>query len=224
MCSAAASSATTSSSASPLWSAQRPTSPPRASRAAFARTPPPIRRRSRRAAWSCPAPRLNAAQENLSYVGTMRGRVGYLVTPTLLLHATAGFAYDGVNAWGVRHTRTGWAAGAGAEWMFVPSWSAKFEYLYADLSGGDVSTGSSWNYGAKLPSADQHPAQRGELPLRLVRAGSGHRKILTGGAAFGAQGSTGSCACRASSPGLAARRGRGNHATFVRLGLIAGPA
>jgi len=97
-----------------------------------------------------PAAPLAAAQENMPYLGTLRGRAGYLVTPTLLLHATAGFAYDGVDAWAIANTRTGWAAGVGAEWMFVPSWSAKVEYLYADISGGEVSTGSSWNYGASF--------------------------------------------------------------------------
>ena len=30
-------------------------------------------------------------------------------------------------------TRVGWTAGAGLEWMFMPNWSAKVEYLYYDL-------------------------------------------------------------------------------------------
>ena len=51
-----------------------------------------------------PAAPLNAAQASLPYVGTLRGRAGYLVTPTLLLHTTAGFAYDGVDAWGVANS------------------------------------------------------------------------------------------------------------------------
>ena len=97
-----------------------------------------------------PAAPLNTAQASLPYVGTLRGRAGYLVTPTLLLHGTAGFAYDGVDAWGWANTRTGWAVGGGAEWMFAPSWSAKLEYLYADISGGGVSGGWSWNYDANF--------------------------------------------------------------------------
>ncbi|ARN81065.1 TonB-dependent siderophore receptor [Methylocystis bryophila] len=93
---------------------------------------------------------LNAAQASLPYVGTLRGRAGYLVTPTLLLHTTAGFAYDGVDAWGVANTRAGWTVGAGAEWMFAQSWSAKLEYLYADISGGGVSGGWSGNTDANF--------------------------------------------------------------------------
>ncbi|MGP0090816.1 MAG: outer membrane protein [Xanthobacteraceae bacterium] len=32
-------------------------------------------------------------------------------------------------------TSAGWTVGAGAEWMFAPSWSLKAEYLYVDLGG-----------------------------------------------------------------------------------------
>ena len=30
-------------------------------------------------------------------------------------------------------TRVGWTVGGGLEWMFLPNWSAKVEYLYYDL-------------------------------------------------------------------------------------------
>ena len=88
---------------------------------------------------------LSTAQASLPYVGTLRGRAGYLVTPTLLVHTTAGFAYDGVDVWGVANTRAGSTVGAGAEWMFAQNWSAKLEYLYADISGGGISGGWSGN-------------------------------------------------------------------------------
>jgi outer membrane immunogenic protein len=35
-------------------------------------------------------------------------------------------------------TRVGWTVGGGLEWLFLPNWSAKVEYLYYDL--GSVST------------------------------------------------------------------------------------
>ncbi len=97
-----------------------------------------------------PVAPFNSSQVSMPYVGTLRGRAGYLVTPTLLVYGTAGFAYNGVDAWGYSNTRTGWTAGGGVEWMFMPNWSAKLEYLYADLSGGGVSGGFSWNYGANI--------------------------------------------------------------------------
>ncbi len=77
---------------------------------------------------------------SLDWFGTVRGRVGYLVTPTLLLYGTGGFAYAGVsgNNSGLSTTATGWTAGGGVEWMFVPHWTAKLEYLYMDLNSSGV--------------------------------------------------------------------------------------
>jgi outer membrane immunogenic protein len=98
------------------------------------------------------------AQSNISvnhavdYLGTVRGRLGYLVTPTLLIYGDGGFAYGGVHE-GVdiastfppsglglspgfgsfTNTRPGWTAGGGLEWLFSPNWSVKAEYLYYDL-------------------------------------------------------------------------------------------
>ena len=82
----------------------------------------------------------------------MRGRLGWLFTPTLLVYGTGGLAYGGVNtsfsiaqftsnvllrpgfgAGSFADTRVGWTAGGGIEWMFWPNWSAKVEYLYYDL-------------------------------------------------------------------------------------------
>jgi len=84
-----------------------------------------------------------------SYIATIRGRVGFTVTPTVLLYGTAGGAFADLrihefdptaavgSASNIGATETqsfaGWTAGAGVEWGFAPSWSAKFEYLYMDL-------------------------------------------------------------------------------------------
>ena len=95
------------------------------------------------------------ANSQLQFLGTVRGRVGYLATPTLLVYGTGGVAYGGVsfnatnyvNAFAASGAQTwtgigstsasdvnvGYAAGGGAEWMFMPNWSAKAEYLYYNL-------------------------------------------------------------------------------------------
>lgn len=99
------------------------------------------------------------SSNSLDYLGTFRGRLGYLATPTVLLYGTGGLAYGGVKAstlisqsnndcvafpgnciqpsaataGSISQTRTGWMAGAGLEWMFWQHWSAKFEYLHYDL-------------------------------------------------------------------------------------------
>jgi outer membrane immunogenic protein len=93
--------------------------------------------------------------KEIDYLGTVRGRLGWLASPTLLVYGTGGLAYGGVKAStniaqtggalvggvpdnlgsssGISQTRTGWTAGGGFEWMFVPRWSVKVEYLYYDL-------------------------------------------------------------------------------------------
>jgi outer membrane immunogenic protein len=90
------------------------------------------------------------------------------VTPDLLLYGTGGLAYGRVKAsanvqidnppfldsWpaSISSTKTGWAAGAGAEWMFARNWSAKIEYLHIDL-------------GSSSATAIDVVAPPGEVPL-----------------------------------------------------------
>jgi outer membrane immunogenic protein len=98
---------------------------------------------------------------SLPWFGTVRGRVGLTIMPTLLLYGTGGFAYGEVQrnggVWGWNNntaTQTGWTAGGGAEWMFLPNWSAKAEYLYSDISGGNQNT---WfNLGSGLNNVNNH--------------------------------------------------------------------
>lgn len=100
------------------------------------------------------------ASRNLDYLGTIRGRLGYAVYPTVLVYATGGLAYGGVSqtvstshfgnwagdpffpassdafgfSWSrFSDTRVGWTVGGGLEWGFRSNWSAKLEYLYYDL-------------------------------------------------------------------------------------------
>jgi outer membrane immunogenic protein len=96
-----------------------------------------------------------------SWLGTVRGRIGFLATPAFLIYATGGAAYGNVSgdlALDLRNdvyvvgnhipansafasidkTRWGWTAGGGVEWMFAPQWSVKAEYLYYDLGSRDL--------------------------------------------------------------------------------------
>ena len=102
----------------------------------------------------------SSASKSIDYVGTLRGRLGFLATPVLLAYATGGLAYGGVQSsastfqarngpvvpFGASNsysgTRTGWAAGAGGEWRFMPNWSAKAEYLYYDLGSVTYNVGA----------------------------------------------------------------------------------
>jgi outer membrane immunogenic protein len=39
-----------------------------------------------------------SADQELNFLGTVRGRLGYTITPSLLVYGTGGFAYGGANA------------------------------------------------------------------------------------------------------------------------------
>ncbi|HEX8078478.1 MAG TPA: outer membrane beta-barrel protein [Chthoniobacterales bacterium] len=103
---------------------------------------------------------------NLDYIGTVRGRLGYLINPAFLFYATGGLAYGGVRSStaeaiglltcagagnpctgvsfnSISKTRIGVTGGGGFEWMFLPNWSVKGEYLYYDL--GRVTYGTALN-------------------------------------------------------------------------------
>ena len=77
-----------------------------------------------------------------SWFGTARGRVGYAFDRALF-YVTAGAAFGDVQMTALGGTatadRTGWTAGLGLEYAFLGPWSAKIEYLYADL--GSASCG-----------------------------------------------------------------------------------
>jgi len=96
----------------------------------------------------------------LSYLGTLRARIGVLVAPSFLLYATGGLAYGGARSdttivqsiddpplatlktsGSFSKTRVGYAVGAGGEWMLSSNWSAKLEYLYYDLGSVTYATG-----------------------------------------------------------------------------------
>lgn len=92
-----------------------------------------------------------SASTSIDYLGTVRGRLGYLLTPNLLVYGTGGFAYGDINLKlsnfqsytdippllsgidSISQTQVGYSAGGGAEWMLSSNWSAKVEYLYYDL-------------------------------------------------------------------------------------------
>ncbi len=81
--------------------------------------------------------------QKIDWFGTVRGRVGLLATPRVLLYATGGLAYGGVNTsetigvvpvgFSASDTRVGWTVGAGIEGAISGNWTAKLEYLYMDL-------------------------------------------------------------------------------------------
>jgi outer membrane immunogenic protein len=75
--------------------------------------------------------------DKVDALATVRGRIG-VAFDQVLLFGTGGFALANekasATALGITvsdsKTQTGWTVGAGVEWMFMPRWSLKAEYLY----------------------------------------------------------------------------------------------
>ncbi len=122
-------------------------------------------------------------RSQLDSFGTLRARVGYLVTPNLMLYGTGGLAFGSIKQSahvvdtlavpaGVAtfsdvsakstKTKVGWTAGVGAEYAFNRNWSVKVEYLYANLGKSNVSFPGAGLYNFSTKSRNE---------VQLVRAG-----------------------------------------------------
>ena len=105
---------------------------------------------------------------NSTWLGTLRGRVGYAVD-RWLPYLTAGGAYGNMEMetgkGSVTKTKAGWTAGAGIEYAFRPGWSAKLEYLYVDLGSATCGTAN-----CLLPFDETV-----DVKANIVRAGLNYR-------------------------------------------------
>ncbi len=129
-----------------------------------------------------------AVLRGLSYLGTVRGRLGFLFTPTLLVYGTGGLAYGGGSSTSITQfitaapavpnpyssfvsssgPRAGWTAGAGGEWLFTPHWSVKAEYLYYDIRGYGLSPLENFNTAGTLFTSN---TPRASFRGNIVRVG-----------------------------------------------------
>ncbi len=101
-------------------------------------------------------PVTSQAIQQSTWFGTLRARLGFLVTPTVLLYGTGGLAYGQADTsfnsefsgtscgpftcitGDSSSIKTGWAGGGGVEWMLAPHWTLRAEYLYLDLGSNTV--------------------------------------------------------------------------------------
>jgi outer membrane immunogenic protein len=129
---------------------------------------------------------ISVARE-LTWLGTLRGRIGITPTAPFLLYATGGLAFA-QHAVGVGVTdptavppeslfseplgwSAGWTVGMGAEWMFAQHWSVKAEYLYVDL--GNISSTINYAYTVTPPGTPETSSLTATVHDRdnLVRGG-----------------------------------------------------
>jgi outer membrane immunogenic protein len=137
---------------------------------------------------------------NQGWDGSLRGRLGYLVTPWTLLYATGGMAFgkvsgslayagtiyacsnlgqgcttpvgNAVSSVSFSETRVGYTVGGGVEYQFSGPWSARLEYRYADLGSFTKSFAVLTNCAT---CANQSPGASIELhpTFHTVRVGLG---------------------------------------------------
>jgi outer membrane immunogenic protein len=113
----------------------------------------------------------STATENTRGLGSVTGRLGYSWGPALL-YAKGGYAFRdstlGVNtAAGIQSAYTtsgsrndGYTVGAGLEYMFAPSWSAKVEYQYYKFDNTTFTGGPADVVGNSFRS-DDHTVKAG---------------------------------------------------------------
>ena len=85
---------------------------------------------------------------DMNYLGTVRGRIGYAID-RFLIYGTGGLAFadqkNNANFGGFGRSsnddvKFGYTLGAGVEYAFTNNWSVKAEYLYYDLGRSNNST------------------------------------------------------------------------------------
>lgn len=139
-----------------------------------------------------------AVSDHLHYLGTVRGRVGFLPTSSLLAYATGGLAYGGASsstaitggetpptgssniagAGTFSGTRIGFTFGLGFEWMFSGNWTVKAEYLHYNLGTATYSNGTMTAFATPLPGPVTYrdvSASSVEFSGDIVRAGVNYK-------------------------------------------------
>jgi opacity protein-like surface antigen len=132
---------------------------------------------------------IETLSDNVKYLGTARGRLGWTPAGNWLLYGTGGLAWERVNRSSVRfepmfqgNTRRnaddtpldhfGWVAGVGVE-SFIGSsnWIARLEYLHYDFGTVEGTTVQTSNDPPNLSYADRG----GRQTIDVVRAAASYK-------------------------------------------------
>jgi outer membrane immunogenic protein len=129
---------------------------------------------------------LTTFNQRLDWFGTLRGRVGYFVTPMIVGYATGGLAYGHIKTDGTisgqtgagatttssfsgDSTNVGWTVGAGIEGYLGGNWTGKVEYLYMDLGSANPTGSLTTNF---IPLALQFNSK---ITDNIVRVGLNYK-------------------------------------------------
>ncbi|MEI9924742.1 MAG: outer membrane beta-barrel protein [Bradyrhizobium sp.] len=117
--------------------------------------------------------------QRIDFYGTVRGRVGVTVVPTVLLYATGGLAYGQVdtestlpNSARSQNYKVGWTAGGGIEGAIGGNWTLRVEYLYLDLGR------TSGTFASNLTDATRRGSARQRLQFTHHRQHRASRREL----------------------------------------------
>lgn len=91
---------------------------------------------------------------NNDWLSTVRGRLGYSFG-NFMPYVTGGLAVGNIKTdiagiGGGNDTKAGWAAGGGVEYHISGPWTAKVEYLHADLGRGGSVAGSDASFSTDM--------------------------------------------------------------------------
>jgi outer membrane immunogenic protein len=128
--------------------------------------------------------------QKIDWFGTVRGRIGFLAAPKVLLYATGGLAYGevdssatiaGVGFPTTNSTKAGYTVGAGVEGVIGGNWTAKLEYLYVDLgkmSGSFATTTAAFGGGVLASNFSSRVTDN------ILRVGVNYKFSGPGGAGY----------------------------------------
>lgn len=126
-----------------------------------------------------------AVGSRLDYLGTVRGRLGYIVTDPWLVYLTGGWAWGSVNSFysagivggpsvagDVSKNMSGWAAGIGTEYAITPDISFRAEYLHVDLGSANLAALAVGPVAASVRVAPAYDFVRAGVNYRFGGTGS----------------------------------------------------
>lgn len=127
-------------------------------------------------------------KQDSSYLGTLRGRLGFTPVDRLLVYGTAGLAYGNAGVSGgmtapslagapqwygsKSQAKAGWTAGAGVEYALTNNITTKLEYLYYDLGKTTTALGA---VNAAATATGAVPSVRSENKGQLARVGLNYK-------------------------------------------------
>lgn len=129
------------------------------------------------------------AKANLEWLGTTRGRIGFVATPDnrLMFYGTGGVAYGGGSShfnvfdsttssyWtgSPSSTRVGWTLGAGVEYAITNNITIKGEYLYYNLGSTTLTTTGNTFAATNFPGV--YATEKLTFDGSIVRAGVNYK-------------------------------------------------